>query len=97
MKETVAAVYEQGMLRLLTPLSLPERTRVQIKIVAELPSTDEERQRVRQALLEAGVIRPHSQIESVQPVDEAELAAVAKRLASAGSLSQLIIAEREGR
>lgn len=32
MSETVTAVYENGMLRPLTPLSLPERARVRLRI-----------------------------------------------------------------
>jgi len=97
MKETIAAIYEQGVLRPLTPLALPEHTRVQIQIVALVPAVQEERHRVRQALLDAGVIRPRPTIEPVQPVSEAQLAAAADALAAAGPLSELIIAEREGR
>ncbi len=99
MNETITAIYEQGMLRLLTPLSLPERTRVQIQIVAPATAVHkgEEHCQVRRALLDAGVIRPRSQTEPVQPVSEAQLAAAGKTLAAAGPLSELVIAEREGR
>lgn len=97
MSETIAAIYEQGMLRPLTPLLLPERTRVQIQIIAQSPAVQDERQRVRQALLDAGIIQPRPVAESVQPVSEARLAEAAESLAAAGSLSELVIAEREGR
>ncbi len=97
MSETIAAIYEQGMLRPLTPLLLPERTRVQIQIVAQSPAVQDERQRVRQVLLDAGIIQPRPVTEFVQPVSEARLAEAADALAAAGSLSELVIAEREGR
>jgi len=95
--ETITAVYERGILRPLTPLLMPEHTRVQIQIVRQIPPIREERQRVRQALVAAGVIRPHPPVEPVPPVSEAQLAAAAKALATAGPLSELIIAERDDR
>lgn len=97
MKETIVAIYEQGVLRPLTPLILPEHTHVQIQIVAPAPAVQEERHWVRQALLDAGVIRFRPPAEPVQPVSEAQLAAAADALAAAGPLSELVIAEREGR
>jgi predicted DNA-binding antitoxin AbrB/MazE fold protein len=97
MSETVTAIYERGVLRLLTPLHLPEHTRIEIQIVSRSSAAEDERQRVRQALLDAGVIRPRPPAEPVQPVPETRLAAAAKALAAAGSLSELIIAERNGR
>ena len=97
MSETIIATYEQDVLRPLTPLSLPEHTRVQIQIVAQIPAVEEERHLVRQALLDAGLIKLHPPVEPVQPVSETQLAAAADALAAAGSLSELIIAERDGR
>ena len=97
MNETIVAIYEQGVLRPLAPLALPEHTRVQIQIVAPPPAAQEERHRVRQALLDAGVIRPRPPAEPVQPVLEAQLAEAADALAAAGPLPELIITEREGR
>jgi predicted DNA-binding antitoxin AbrB/MazE fold protein len=97
MNGTVPAIYEQGVLRPLIPLHLPEHAHVQVQIVVPSPGAEEERQRVRQALLDAGVIRPRSSVEPVQPVSEARLAAAAEALATAGPLSELIIAERDGR
>jgi len=97
MSETIAAVYERGVLRPLTPLVLPERTHVQIQIIAPVPTAQEERRQVRQALLDAGVIRPRPPADPIQPVSEAQLAAAADALAAAGPLSELVIAEREGR
>ena len=97
MDRTIAAIYEQGVLRPLTPLVLPERTRVQIQIVVSPPAVREERHRVRRALLDAGVIRPRPPAEPVRPVLETQLVAAANALAAAGPLSEVVIAEREGR
>jgi predicted DNA-binding antitoxin AbrB/MazE fold protein len=97
MSETITAIYEQGVLRPLVPLSLPERSEVQIQIIARSPNDPDERRRVRQALLEAGLIRSHPPVEPVEPVSEEQLTEAAKALAAAGSLSEQIIADREGR
>jgi predicted DNA-binding antitoxin AbrB/MazE fold protein len=97
MNETISAIYEKGILRPLTPLLLPEHTRVQIQIIAQSPDVQEERQRVRQILLSAGVIRSRPPVEPIRPVSEAQLAAAAAALGTAGPISELIIAEREGR
>ena len=94
MNQTIAAIYEQGMLRPLTPLLMPERTRVQIQIISQ-SSDVEERQRVRQVLLDAGVIQPRPQAEPVPPISEAQLEAAARALAMAGPLSEQIIAARD--
>ncbi|MDQ2996859.1 MAG: antitoxin family protein [Chloroflexota bacterium] len=96
MSEIIHAVYEQGVLRPLTPLHLPEHTHVQISI-DPISNAEVERQRVRQALIAGGVIQPHLPATPIQPVSEEALATAAQALANAGSLSELIIAERDGR
>lgn len=97
MNELITAVYEQGVLRPLIPLALPEHTHVQIQIIEPPQPVEAERQRVRQALLAAGIIRPRPVVEPVQPISETDLEAAAEALGQAGSLSELILAEREGR
>lgn len=97
MSDTISAIYERGVLRPLSPLLLPERTHVQLQIVTLDSPDDGERQRVRQALLEAGVIRATVSSEPVAPVAEAQLTAAARALAVAGPLSEDIIAERDER
>jgi predicted DNA-binding antitoxin AbrB/MazE fold protein len=97
MSETITVVYEQGVLRPLTPLSLPEHSRLEIQIMSPYENSSGERQQVRQTLIEAGVIRAKPDEASITPVSETELAAVAAALGQAGPLSALIIAEREGR
>ena len=99
MSETVAAIYEHGVLRPLTPLDLPEHAHIQIKIVVQplTTTTASERSRVRQALLDAGIIGPRVPVGLASPVPETQLVAAARALAAAGPLSELIIAERDGR
>jgi predicted DNA-binding antitoxin AbrB/MazE fold protein len=94
MNRIITVVYENGVLRPLTPLSLPEHTRIEIQIVEQAPTATSEREQVRQALLEAGIIRLQTTTEPVQPVSETVLAAAAQTLGQAGPLSNLIIAER---
>ena len=96
MNKTVAAVYEQGVLRLLEPLQLPEHTRVQVQVMLPSPRNQRDRMRVRQALLDAGLIRPRPPVEPMPLVSEAQLVAASRALAAAGPLSELIIAERDG-
>jgi len=97
MGKTITAVYENGVLRPLIPLLLPEHTQVELRIIKPATTAEDERQQVRQALMAAGVIRPQPVLEATQPVSETDLAEAAQALGQAGPLSDLIIAEREGR
>jgi predicted DNA-binding antitoxin AbrB/MazE fold protein len=97
MTETIPAIYENGVLRPLIPLALPEHTAVEIQIVKSASVPETQRQRIRRVLAEAGVIQPQVITETIQPVSETELAEAAQALGQAGPLSDLIIAERAGR
>ena len=96
MSTTFTATYEGGVLRPLTPLSLPEHARVQVKIVKSPDKKDiaTDRQRVYNALLDAGLAKPQPTSGTHPYVPEAELTAAANALGMAGSISDLIIAER---
>ena len=95
MSETITAIYEGGILRPLAPLRLPEHTRVQLRIMTRQRDEKGEQQRVREALLAAGVIRPRPPVEQSSLVSDEQLAAAGTALATAGSLSDLILSERE--
>ncbi len=95
--EPILAIYEHGVLRPLDPLSLSEHARVHLQIVPSPMNGENQRQRVRQALIEAQVIQPRTKHAPGPEVKESELQAAANALASAGPLSALILAEREGR
>jgi predicted DNA-binding antitoxin AbrB/MazE fold protein len=97
MNDTIAAIYEKGVIRPLEPLTLAEHTRVQIRIVPEATNPEAERQKVRTALLTASVIHPHEDQEQVPVVSEEEMLNAANALGAAGPLSDVIIAAREER
>lgn len=98
MIEKITAIYEHGVLRLLTPLSLPERTQVELQIVGHRPpSLADEHEQVQQALIAAGLVLPQPLSTPGDEVSEAELMAVAQRLSTTGPLSDLILAERDER
>ena len=66
----VTAIYENGVLRPLTPLELPEHTQVQLSVLP-LPTPDdaqEHRRRVHEALVAAGLIRPTSASPSTRKI-----------------------------
>jgi predicted DNA-binding antitoxin AbrB/MazE fold protein len=98
MSQLVTAIYENGVLRPLTPLTLPEHTEVQIYVQSTLNAVAH-RQQVAEALVMAGLtlptqeIAPTSKLLSTQQRQE-----LAQRFGSAGRpLSELIIEERKGR
>jgi predicted DNA-binding antitoxin AbrB/MazE fold protein len=97
MSETITAIYEGGILRPLVPLHLPEHAQVQVRIITRRQDSRGERQRVREALLAAGIIHRRPAVDLTSMVSEEELAAAANALGKAGPLSELILAEREQR
>ena len=100
MSQTITAVYENGVLRPLTPLTLPEHTEVQIVIEPRVPDpADEQRRRFREVLQAAGLIGEPIADPSAIPLAAHERAALADRLAVPGAqpLSEVIIEEREAR
>jgi predicted DNA-binding antitoxin AbrB/MazE fold protein len=97
MNESIAVIYEGGVLRPLQPLSLPEHTRLEIQLVRRRRSTSDPRKLAYDVLQAAGIISVQLPTEDLPMISEAQLAAAARDLAVAGPLSELIIAEREGR
>ena len=94
---TITAIYENGVLRPLTPLTLPEHAQVQIQVQAA-PSekeADSHRRRVHEALVAAGLSLPtppdlpNAHLLSAERREE-----LAKILGASGPLSDLIIQER---
>jgi predicted DNA-binding antitoxin AbrB/MazE fold protein len=97
MNTTITAIYEQGVLRPLTPLSLPEHAHVEVRIVprsARTKRAQTDRQRVYEALVDAGLVKVLPASEAISYISEAELVGAAAELAVAGPISNLIIAER---
>jgi predicted DNA-binding antitoxin AbrB/MazE fold protein len=98
MNETIAAIYENGVLRPLAPLALPEHTEVQISIKTLPPASGAEahRRQVIVALVAAGLAAPASNAPTATPLSEDERNDLAHRLPVGRPLSEIIIEEREG-
>ncbi|MCL5997386.1 MAG: DUF104 domain-containing protein [Chloroflexi bacterium] len=92
----ITVIYEDGVLRPLIPLPLPEHTRMQIQIVDQ-PAGDEERARVYRVLIDAGLINPVEPSPEKASISEEELDRIAHSLARGGTLSDSIAIERAGR
>ncbi len=99
MATTVSAIYEDGVLRLLAPLPLPEHTPVEVTVTMPPDAVEgDPRQRVRAALLAAGLSRPAAQPwAGPPPLSTEERAALAQQVAAGTPLSAIIDEEREGR
>ncbi len=100
MSQTITAVYEQGVLRPLKPLSLAERSQVEIQILETIsPPEDEDdtRRRAEQALIAAGLIKPLNPPPGLLHISAERRRELAQLYAAGGPLSELVIAEREGR
>jgi predicted DNA-binding antitoxin AbrB/MazE fold protein len=100
MAMTITAVYENGVLRPLSPLALPEHSQVELAVQAVTAPAQAARERVRAALARAGVLAERSATEqTVLPLGSDERAVLAQRLADAGvaPLSAAILDERAGR
>ena len=100
MDQIITAIYENGVLRPLTPLTLPEHTEVEI-LIKPLPSTaaaETHRHRVRKVLSAAGLVLPEPDTPPlVQPLSITERHELARRIPTGRPLSEIIIEEREGR
>ena len=98
--DTITAIYENGILRPLTPLALPEHTHVQIQVQRVSTPTDasEHRRRVRDALVAAGLSLPTLEISSAsRPISTERREELAHLFATGRPLSELISEDREGR
>ena len=96
MSTEATAIYENGVLRLLTPITLPEQARVRLAILGEEEPGSELR-RAEAALTAAGLVKPTSPQLEHRTVSRARRAELARLYAAGGPLSEVIIAEREGR
>jgi predicted DNA-binding antitoxin AbrB/MazE fold protein len=96
MSTQATAIYEGGVLRLLTPVSLPERARVRVQILIE-DELDDDILRAEAALVAAGLVRPPRLPVGLKTVSQARRAELARLYATGSPLSEVIIAERDAR
>lgn len=96
MSTEINAIYENGLLRLLSPVSLPERAQVRVRILTA-ENVDDELERAEAALITAGLVKPKTIPEGLDPIPAARRAELARLYAVGGPLSKQIIAERDAR
>jgi predicted DNA-binding antitoxin AbrB/MazE fold protein len=100
MDYTITAVYENGVLRPLQPLSLPEHTQVELDVrpIGAPETVAAHRAHVQQVLAQAGLLAEADTGQAL-PMLPAVRAQRAKALADAGvlPLSQALLDEREAR
>ena len=94
MPEIITAVYENGVLRPLNPLSLQEHQTVRIQVLTEESAIDAEH--IIQSLVAAGLVSPPPRRGDVEPVSEEAWRELTQRLEASPSkpLSEIIIEER---
>ena len=96
MSTEALAIYEDGVLCLLTPVSLPERARVRLAILSEEEPEDELR-RAQAVLIAAGLVKPPGPQLELRSISQDRRAELARLYAKGGPLSEVIITERDGR
>jgi predicted DNA-binding antitoxin AbrB/MazE fold protein len=96
MSTQATAIYERGVLRLLTPVSLPESTLVRIEILAEEEPEDDLR-RAEAVLVAAGLVARPCPQPGLKVISRARRSELARLYAAGGPLSESIIAERDDR
>ncbi|MBC8446985.1 MAG: antitoxin family protein [Chloroflexi bacterium] len=96
MSTQATAIYERGVLRLLTPIALPERARVRIQILEDQHAEDDLR-RAEAVLIATGLVRQLKPPPDLKTVSKARRVELARLYANGGPLSEVVIAERDGR
>lgn len=94
MPELVMAIYDQGLLRPLKPLNLPDRQTVMIQVLSEVVSDKVDE--VIQLLIKTGLLIPpsgHSKVKSISKKERQRMADILGK-ATTKPLSQFIIEER---
>jgi len=100
MTQRVTAIYEDGVLRPLSPLKLTEHSKVEIAVYQSSPQNDEQthREMVDRILLDSELWSPaHNSSEISEPLSDQRRQELADLLAVGGPLSDVINEDREGR
>jgi len=101
MSQTITAIYANGVLRPVTPLDLPEQAQVEIEVKqVATPEAErlDERSRIHQALVAAGLTLEHPvNPQPAAPLSAEERERIGRVFAVGKPLSEIIIEEREGR
>ena len=99
MDATVTAIYEDGVLRLLTPLNLPAGTQVRLRVepLTDMVSPDDHERRFREALSGPDFRQPSSTTSQSKSLSAEERSGLDRRLAAGRPLSDLILEDRDAR
>jgi predicted DNA-binding antitoxin AbrB/MazE fold protein len=100
MDTVITAIYEKGQLRPLSPLKLPENTRVRVTVKTVEPPPDdpaEQRLWVERLLVEAGLSVPKAHSLLPSPISAERRAELAQKFSAERPLSDLIREERDER
>lgn len=99
MSHIITAIYEQGILRPLEPLVLTEHSQVRLQILETTSSPNEvdEVRRAEAVLIAAGLIQPLNIPADLPHIPVERRTELAQLYATGGPLSEVVIAEREGR
>ena len=93
---TIQAIYEDGLLKPLEPLALPEHTHVQLTVALVEGQFKTEDERIRAIFAAAGVELAPRPTDGRQPMSEPERTALGRRIRPGRPLSDIISEEREG-
>ena len=97
MSQTIQAVYTQGVLRPLVPLDLPENSAVEITLQITASPELTMNERVRQALLTAGLLADDFDGPANEPLDPQCRTGLAHIFATGPPLGDYINEDREAR
>ena len=101
MTQKIVAIYEDGVLRPLSPLDLPEHSQVQIDVhYLALPrGRTPHRDRVHQVMVDAGLslTPPDPTVRPTMTISEARREELGRLFSTGGPVSELIDEDREGR
>ncbi|MBA3944701.1 MAG: DUF104 domain-containing protein [Herpetosiphonaceae bacterium] len=95
--QSVPAIYEDGVLRPLLPLALPEHSHVQLTVAVEAIAPAINREQLQAALALTGLSLVDSPVHGVQPLTPEAREALAAQVPQGRPLSEIIQEEREGR
>ncbi len=94
MPEIITAIYENGVLRPLSPLPLQEHQTVRIQVLPE--DAEAELERLTQSLVAAGLVTPPPRRDDVEPVSEVAWRELTEKLKAIPDkpLSEILIEDR---
>lgn len=96
MSEIITVVYENGVLRPLSPLTLRKGQKVRLRVLPELTEQTFEIERALQPLIDAGQLTLPTRRDDIEPVSEQARRELTERLKAypGKPLSEIIIEER---